>query len=101
MGFEHYARQVGVAPRDVALAPGGEPSQIDDIFARELAPEQIEAKLGDVRRVWVVGYGENGWPVTPEPAEAVRAAHLQRADWIRRDSKTFGAFEVDLYEVRS
>ena len=99
LGFEHYATQVGVAPRDVALAPGGTINEVDDILAKELAPEQIEANLDGVKRVWVVGYDENGWPVAPEPAAEVHETHVDHGDWVKVDSQRFGSFEVNLYEV--
>jgi len=62
-------------------------------------PAEIDAQLQGVKRVWVLGYGANDWPIVPEPAAAVRAEHVGK-DWVQVDQRRYGNFRVTLYEVR-
>ena len=95
-GFEHFSRAMALSPRDVALAPGGRHD--DEVLVSELKPAEIEARLQGVKRVWVVGYGQNGWAIAPEPAASVRAQHVGR-DWVPTEYHSYGSFEVTLYQV--
>jgi mannosyltransferase len=95
-GFEHFSRRLPIRPKDVALAPGGRHD--DMVLATELDPAQIEDRLQGIERVWVVGYGEDVWDIAPEPATAVRAQHVGR-DWIEVEHRTYGEFEVTLYDI--
>ena len=69
------------------------------VLPTQLRPPQIEARLQGFKRVWVVGYNKNDWPIAPEPGAAVRGAHVDR-DWIEVEGRSYGVFIVTLYDVQ-
>jgi mannosyltransferase len=71
--------QPGTAfPDDVALAPGGQASKQDDVYAREVNSASLAVRLASVERLWLVtdptnhGYPPYG-PFTPLRETVVRA----------------------------
>ncbi len=100
-GFRHYLVKTEpgarVVPDDIALAPGGLPEQVGDLWAKELETPVVSERLAEQRRVWVVGYPDSDWHPTPEPVIAAQKTVLAR-DFERVSSQTFGELTVDLYE---
>lgn len=61
-------------PEDVALAPGGEAWRQPDAYAREVSPAVLAARLGGVRRLWLVtDPTDHGYP-SSGPLSALRAS---------------------------
>ena len=101
VGVSWYLRSVvdRATPRDFALAPGGSPEQVGDLYARELPPERVAAELRRHQRVWLAGYPGSTWHPTPEPVLAAGLPVL-RAEYRLARSHAHRGITVHLYERR-
>lgn len=99
--YDQYLDARAKSPEDVALAPGGSLLETGDIVGREISSAELEKALADARRVWVVGYPESKWSITPEPARLVESKSVESGEWILQEDQDFGQLNVRLYEVPS
>lgn len=100
VGFEQYAgRDRAAGATDVALVPQGDGVDTGDVLAHEFPSAEVDRRLHGHPRVWIVGYPNDSWTISPEPASMVLAEH--QGDWVLLDDRRFGQIDVRLYATGS
>lgn len=85
-------------PRDIALAPRGTADEVRDLFAREVDPGTLTARLARCERVWVVSLPEALWHPTREPMQDVQRTPFWRQEFRELAQHDFGGLRVELFE---
>jgi hypothetical protein len=97
--IDAYLRQGEVFPDDIAVAPGGAAASQPDVYAREVDPAVLRARLSGVDRLWLITDPSNHryppfGPFTPLRPAVARAFQPAMA-------ASFPGVDVTLYTRRS
>ena len=84
--------------RDVAIAPGGLPHEVGDLYATEVAAPALAARLTSCDRVWVVSLPRSTWHPTPEPMQRLQRSTFWRQGFREVQQRDFGGLRIELYE---
>ncbi len=85
-------------PRDVAVAPGGLPHEVRDLYAREVSAPVLAVRLSGCDRVWVVSLPRSKWHPTPEPMQRLQRSTFWRQGFREVRQRDFGGLRTELYE---
>jgi hypothetical protein len=103
VGYDQYARaglDNGLAPVDVALAPGAGPLIADLIGGTELPPDQVRHAVAARQRVFVVGDGPPQSMTSHRSRKDQAKVAALRSGYVLAWSRRFGVVTVSLFTQR-